>query len=138
MTEPDIRWVQRLDQLTKTLTLLENTISIESPSVAEKLGAVKLFEMTFELAWKLLKDYEKAEGLEARSPRAVIKQALQINLIRNGHSWLEALETRNLMIHTYDESESTKVIKKIEDKYLALFRDLRDLFLSKIDSMEKE
>ncbi|PZO07957.1 MAG: hypothetical protein DCF25_22490 [Leptolyngbya foveolarum] len=62
MIEPDIRWIQRLDHFSRTLTLLEEIVNIEDSSIAEKLGAIKLFEMTFELSWKLLKDYQEAEG----------------------------------------------------------------------------
>ncbi|MGL5084361.1 MAG: nucleotidyltransferase substrate binding protein, partial [Clostridium sp.] len=49
------------------------------------------------------------------SPRATIQTAFQIELILDGHVWIDALEKRNLMAHTYDESvanESEELIKK--------------------------
>lgn len=136
-TEPDVRWLQRLDHFRKTLLLLEETISIKQPSVAEKLGAVKLFEMTFELSWKLLKDYQEAQGFALKAPRAVIQQAFQTDLIDDGHRWLKALKARNMMIHTYDEEASLAVIKDIENEYLPLLKKLRDMFESKSENMEE-
>lgn len=138
MIEPDIRWIQRLDHFSRTLTLLEEIVNIEDPSIAEKLGAIKLFEMTFELSWKLLKDYQEAEGFIVKSPRDSIRRAFQVGLIDNGHQWLEALKSRNLMIHTYDEFESVKVIEKIKNAYLPLLQNLRGTFEPKLKSLEEQ
>ena len=44
--------------------------------------------MTFELAWKVLKDYLESEGYMVKSHRETIKQAFQIGLIDNGHVWI--------------------------------------------------
>ena len=32
-----------------------------------------------------------------------IKKAIQVELIKDGHIWIDALEKRNLMAHTYNE-----------------------------------
>ena len=39
--------------------------------------------MSFELAWKVLKDYLEYEEFEVKSPRQTIKQAFQIELIED-------------------------------------------------------
>ena len=74
--------------------------------------------MTFELAWKVLKDYLESEGYMVKSPRETVKQAFQIGLIDNGHIWIDALSNRNLTTHTYDEKLSTKMTSEILNSYL--------------------
>lgn len=74
--------------------------------------------MTFELAWKVLKDYLESEGYIVKSPRETVKQAFQIGLIDNGHVWIDALSNRNLRTHTYDEELAIKMTSEILDAYL--------------------
>lgn len=50
-----------------------------------------------------MKDYLETQGFLTKSPRETIKQAYQINLINDGHVWMEVLSNRNSTIHTYDE-----------------------------------
>lgn len=63
-------------------------MELQHPSVIERAGMIQFFEMTFELAWKLLKDYQEEEGFIVKSPRDAIKQAFQYQLIKNGQAWL--------------------------------------------------
>lgn len=69
--------------------------------------------MTFELGWKVLKDYLESEGYIVKSPRETIKQAFQIGLINDGYIWMEALTVMNLTTHTYDENLVNKLISDI-------------------------
>ena len=82
--------------------------------------------MTFELAWKVLKDYLEADGYSVKSPRETIKQAFQNELINDGHIWLEALSDRNLATHTYDEKVANKMIKEIIERYYPEFKLMHD------------
>lgn len=79
----------------------------------ERAGLIQFFEMAFELGWKLLKDYQEAEGYTISSPRDAIKQAFQSGLISAGHDWINALEDRNLTTHTYNEATAAAVEEKI-------------------------
>jgi nucleotidyltransferase substrate binding protein (TIGR01987 family) len=122
----DIRWKQRFAHFRKAFSLLEQTMTIEHPSDAERAGLIQFFEMAFELAWKVLKDYLEEEGFTVQSPRDTIKQAFQAGLLENGHIWLEALKDRNLTVHTYEEKIAVAVEQKIREAYfpalLTLFR----------------
>lgn len=115
-----VRWRQRFQNLTHAYQLLERTVAIPHPSEAERGGLIQFFETAFELAWKTLKDYLETQGVSAKSPREVLKQAFQTELIDNGHAWMEALEDRHLIAHTYDEATSRKVERLIKDKYFPL------------------
>ncbi|MBM9612712.1 nucleotidyltransferase substrate binding protein [Desulfobulbus rhabdoformis] len=126
----DIRWKQRFSHFQKAFLLLEQTIAIPSPSDAERAGLIQFFEMSFELAWKVLKDYLQEEGFRVVSPRETIKQAFQIGLISDGRVWLEALQDRNLTVHTYEEKIALAVEEKIRDGYYpvlaALVKDFNE------------
>ena len=76
----DIRWKQRYAHFQKAFRLLEQTVAIAQPSDAERAGLIQFFEMSFELAWKMLKDYLESEGFTVISPRSTIKQAFQASL----------------------------------------------------------
>jgi len=85
MLEEDIRWVQRFSNFERVFLLLQDSLKTEQLSILERAGLIQFFEITFELAWKLLKDHEKIEGLIAKTHREAIKQAFQSGLINNGH-----------------------------------------------------
>ena len=127
----DIRWKQRLQNFEKSYQLLENTLQIKSPSEAERAGLIQFFEMTFELAWKMMRDYLNEQGFSVNSPKEAIKQAFQSNLIADGHGWIDALNDRNLTTHTYQEETAVKVEQKIRNDYFPLLQNLYDQFKSK-------
>ncbi len=132
MNNPDIRWQQRFNQFEKAFLLLQDALQIDSPSVVERAGIIQFFEMTFELGWKLLKDYQEAEGYTINSPRDAIKQAFQAKLINQGHAWIDALDDRNLTTHTYNEKTAIEVENKIRVAYFpCLFRLYQD-FTAKV------
>jgi nucleotidyltransferase substrate binding protein (TIGR01987 family) len=131
MNEPDVRWVQRFSTFERAFMLLSMAISIESPSVVERAGLIQFFEMAFELSWKLLKDYEQQEGFTAKTPREVIKQAFQSDIISNGHDWIDALQDRNLTVHTYQEEVAIAVEASIRERYFPLLQALYETFKAK-------
>jgi nucleotidyltransferase substrate binding protein (TIGR01987 family) len=135
MENQDIRWIQRFQNFEKTFLLLQETIQIKNPSVAERAGLIQFFEMTFELAWKLLKDYEEEEGFAVKSPRDAIKQAFQANIITEGHTWIDALTDRNLITHTYHEKIAIEVEGKIRNKYFPILETLFIDFKNRVDKV---
>ena len=120
----DIRWKQRFQNYEKSFFLLKRALEIENPSEAEKGGLIQFYEMAFELAWKLLKDYLYEQGFNINSPREAIKQAYQSEIIDNGQEWIDALEDRNLTTHTYDEETAKKVVESIRNSYYPLLDSL--------------
>lgn len=120
----DIRWQQRFENFEKAFILLKQAALIQTPSDVERAGLIQFFEMTFELSWKLLKDYLESEGYTIKSPRQAIKQAVQSEIIQNGHSWMDALQDRNLTVHTYHEATAVEVEELIKTTYLPLLTEL--------------
>ncbi|MBN2392233.1 MAG: nucleotidyltransferase substrate binding protein [Anaerolineae bacterium] len=128
----DIRWKQRFQNFERAFTLLEQALQIDAPSDVERAGMIQFFEMSFELAWKLLKDYLEEEGFTVTSPKTALKQAFQAGFIRDGHTWIDALQDRNLTAHTYDEATAIMVENKIRQSYYPILAELYQDFKERL------
>ena len=120
------RWRQRLENLSKAYSLLSEAAESQELSRLEQEGLIKRFEYTFELAWKTLKDYLEAKGLSVTYPRDVLKQAFQSGLVRDGEAWLEMLESRNTLAHTYDEARFNEAVERVRERFFPAIRELVD------------
>jgi nucleotidyltransferase substrate binding protein (TIGR01987 family) len=113
----DIRWKQRFQNFEKAYLFLKQAVERPFLDDLQAAGLIQAFEFTFELAWKTLKDYLESMGLPLRFPREVLKYAFQSELIQNGTLWLEMLEKRNELTHTYDEAQTKKSVTLIQTHY---------------------
>lgn len=127
---PDIRWQQRFQSFERALAVLTRTLVISQPNEAELLGQVQAFEFTFELAWKVLKDYLTAQEIPANFPRDVLKTAVQYELLADGEAWMNMLEKRNLMANTYDEARADEAAGLIQNAFYPAFRQLHTTLLN--------
>jgi len=126
----DIRWKQRFQNFKKAFQQFSDAVScVDKLSVLEKEGMVQRFEYTFELAWKTLKDFLEAKNVDAKYPREVIKKAFEYEIIKDGETWLEMLEQRNLMTHTYSEEIFTKAVQMICGKYYPVIEQVYSFLL---------
>lgn len=123
---------QRFSNYAKSLNHLKLTVEKDSLSDIEKAGLIQFFEVSFELSWKVMKDYLTAEGFDVKSPRESIKKAFEYGLISDGTLWLEALEKRNLASHTYDDQILTELEKLITNNYYPLMEEFRNAIEKKI------
>ena len=128
----DTRWRQRFVNFEKSYKLLNKFINKPIETELERAGIIQFFEVSFELSWKLMKDYLEAQELQTKSPREAIKQAFQIGLIDDGHVWIDALTDRNLTVHTYDEKLAEKMVKDIIYIY---FPELKKLYGKLIEEL---
>jgi nucleotidyltransferase substrate binding protein (TIGR01987 family) len=122
--DTDIRWKQRFSNFQKATSQLIEFIEKGELNKFEVQGLIQCFEYTFELAWKTMKDYLEEEGFIVKSPRETIKIAFQTQLIMAGHTWIDALEKRNLMAHTYDEERAMEAEALIRNKYYPIIIEL--------------
>jgi nucleotidyltransferase substrate binding protein (TIGR01987 family) len=128
---PDIRWKQRFENYEKALRLLREALAdVESLSELEKEGTVQRFEFTVELAWKTLKDYLEFSGvvLDQNTPKSIIKQAFAAKIISDGQLWIDILDCRNRMSHTYDEAAFDQAVREMARRFLRGFDELYDFF----------
>lgn len=131
----DIRWKQRFDNLQSAYQRLQHAIEVNEQTPDNDLiqmALIKAFEMTFELSWKTMKDYLNYNGIDVKLPREVIKQAFANDIIVNGQLWMDMLEDRNLMAHTYDEARAIKAVNHICQHYIAGLNDLHQYLLARL------
>ena len=83
----------------------------ESPIVRD--ACLQRFEFCYELLWKTLKVFlEDIHGVRAVSPRQVFKEAFALSLIEKEQIFIEMIESRNTLSHTYNEEQATKIYVK--------------------------
>ena len=131
----DIRWKQRFDNLQSAYQRLQHAIEVNEQTPDNDLiqmALIKAFEMTFELSWKTMKDYLNYNGIDVKLPREVIKQAFANDIIIDGQLWMDMLEDRNLMAHTYDEARAIKAVNHICQHYIAGLNDLHQYLLARL------
>jgi len=118
----DIKWQRHLVNFEKAFLRLQKATELNDYDELAQAGLIKTFEFTFELAWKTLKDLLEIKGYSEITPRDVIKRAFQSGYIQDGETWLDILEKRNLMVHTYDETKAMEVITLIKTRYFPEIR----------------
>lgn len=129
---PDIRWKQRFQNFDRALTLLDEALK-DGPEALNQLeteGVVQRFEYSFELAWKVMKDFLDESGvmISVVTPKSVIKEAYSAKLIADGQVWIDMLNHRNLLSHTYNQANFEKAVVAIDARYLVAMRGLREFF----------
>ncbi len=122
--------MKKYDNFCKAFSNLKEGSLLEEPyTIVEQTGIVGLFEICFEQSWKLMKELLEEHGrFEERigSPRAIIKIAYQCGMINDCDGWLELLESRNILAHTYSDEQAIYVIRKLKSDYIFLFETLKN------------
>ena len=132
---PDVRWQQRFRNYQKALAQLRKFIQKEELSELEEQGLIKAFEYTYELAWSTLKDFLEYQGhAEIYGSRDTIRKSFELNLIQDGQSWMDMLESRNKTSHTYNEETAHEICQAVREKYIYLFEELHD----KLNALSQE
>ncbi len=136
MTQDDIRWKQRFQNFDKAVARLDEAITAlkkEPDNRLYELAVIQAFEFTYELGWKTLKDYLNFTGIPGSLPRHVIKEGFNHQILVDGKVWIDMLEDRNLMSHTYDEANAQLAIEHITQSYQAAILTLRDTLAKQLD-----
>ena len=132
--QSDIRWKQRFDNLQRAYQRLRWAMEIHQQDPSDELirmAVIKAYEFTFELSWKTLKDFLAYNGIDAKLPREVLKQAFTTGLVSDGQLWIDMLEERNLMALTYDDTRARKAVDQIQERYFSGLQQLHDLLATK-------
>ena len=103
----DTRWKQRFQNYSRAFVLLRSALEenvLDNLSNLEQEGVIQRFQYTYELGWKLLKDYLEDNGviIAPITPRNVIKEAFAARIIEDGQAWIDMMLHRNVLSHTYD------------------------------------
>ena len=136
-TEPP-RWHYRFANYRRAFLLLQEALDEQELSQLEREGTIQRFEYTMELAWKVMKDYLEAQNvvLPQITPRSVIRAAFEARLITDGQAWMDALDDRNSMSHTYSFERFEEVLDRVRDRYLEAMDALHMLLFDELEGDE--
>ncbi len=118
---------ERLKRLMTDFKKAFNNLEIAAKEAEDDLeidGAIKRFELCYELSWKLIKEYLSDSGIICNNPRDCFKYAYQNELINSDEIWLKMINDRNLLVHTYTREESREIFERIKNDYLGSFQEL--------------
>ena len=89
-------------------------------------ASIQRFEFTYELLWKTLKAFlEEIHGVRAISPRQIFKESFALELIDKEDVFLEMLEARNQLAHTYNEKQAGLIYRQLT-KFLGVFKKVME------------
>lgn len=100
-------------------------------------GTGAKFSITFDLAWKVMKDiivqYHMLSDFPTGSPREVLRKAFEVGLIEDD-VWMEMLKVRNEISHDYDG----KILKLYCGKIIGVYIDEMKAFENEVRKLIKE
>lgn len=146
----DIRWEQRfsnyvkaLEKLTQSVEFIQQDFQDKKTSFSNeekvvlnemiKEGLIQRFEYTHELAWNVMKDYAEYQGNpNVGGSRDASREAFQLQLVSNGHLWMDMISSRNKTSHTYNEATANEIYEKIVNEYYLAFLEFKNTMEAKI------
>lgn len=115
----DVQWI--VDDFSAALAQLRAALAEPARSNLIKAGCIKYFEFAFELGWKACKVVSAEQGLpDCLSPKACLRQAFTQGWIEDEAIWLEMLDARNRMAHTYDARKALEIYDALPRFHAAL------------------
>ncbi|MEI6514783.1 MAG: HI0074 family nucleotidyltransferase substrate-binding subunit [bacterium] len=103
-----------LDDYEQALARLHEVLATPAADDLDRAGCIQYFEFCFELAWKTIKVVGESQGLSGLvSPRACLSQAFTMGWVQSEELWLEMLDARNRMSHTYKYQDALVVYKRL-------------------------
>ena len=118
------------DKVEKSLMNLNKAVkrfaeALQEPESSIVMDAtIQRFEFTYELLWKTLKIFlEDIHGIRAVSPRLVFKEAFALSVVEQEDIFLEMMQSRNLLSHTYNEEQAAEIYRKCP-LYLSAIKDV--------------
>jgi nucleotidyltransferase substrate binding protein (TIGR01987 family) len=117
--DKDVRWKQRFTNLENAFLFLKGGLEKESLDPYQEAGIIQGFEFTFELSWKTLKDFLESKGTNVLFARDTLKEAFATGILKDGSLWLEMLDKRNFLSHTYNREQATRAVLLIRERYFS-------------------
>jgi nucleotidyltransferase substrate binding protein (TIGR01987 family) len=128
----DIRWKQRFSNYLKAFQSLNEAVALSQErelSALEQQGLIQSFEFTHELAWKMLKDYLKYQGISnIVGSRDASRFAFQNALVQDGDIWMNMIAARNQTLHTYNLKIAQAVVDNILNQFYPVLKQLANKF----------
>ena len=121
---------KRFDSYKKSLASLAEARERDMRDSFVRSGTSAKFSITFDLAWKVMKDilvqHYAIIDFVAGSPREVLRAAFRAKLI-DDEIWMEMLKVCNQLAHDYDGQIVEKYCEDIVKVYIGRLEDFRDV-----------
>jgi nucleotidyltransferase substrate binding protein (TIGR01987 family) len=121
--DEDTRWKQRFDNYKKALSHLVFAVEYAKNSAINDivlLSVIKAFELSFELAWNVMKDFLSMKGITGIiGSKDSVRHAFKEELIPNGQAWMDMIDDRNLATHSYSEETAESIVRNVIEQYFA-------------------
>ncbi len=120
----EVRYASLKDALASLKEVKEKYFLNEDESIRKIFvdAAIQRFEFTFELMWKVLKDYMQSMGFSdfSLSPKRVLKFAFKNAIIDDESAYTNMLIDRNSTMHMYDEKLANEIFDRIVKNHIGL------------------
>lgn len=93
----------------------------------ELIGLIEYFKITYDLAWKALRELLIQKGFgadEIQTAKQTFEKAKILGLIREEEPYIDILKLRNESEYIYDEDVARVMVKRIKRNYVPYLRDL--------------
>lgn len=128
--------INRYNSFCRSLNNLKEAKGKDSNDKFILSGTVQMFNLAFDLSWKVMKDLIKEiHGVldyPTGSPRETLRIAHSVGLIEDD-IWMELLKVRNQLAHDYDGELATKYFIEITTRYYGVM----ELFMKKASEYYK-
>ena len=126
----DAKFYKRYENFQKSLNTLAEARHRDLNDSFVLSGTASKFSITFDLAWKVMKDiiiqYYAVVDFPKGSPREVLRKAFEFQLIQDD-GWMEMFSTRNELTHDYDGEIIKSFCHEIVNRYIDLFFDFQKI-----------
>lgn len=126
----DEKFYKRFESFQKSLAALAEVRQRDLNDSFVLSGTGAKFSITFDLAWKVMKDIIIQDyavvDFPKGSPREVLRKAFEFRLIQSD-LWMEMLKNRNDLTHDYDGEIIKDICHEIAGKYIDLFFDFQNV-----------
>ena len=137
----ELKFYKRFESFKSSLSALNEVYGRDLNDSFVLSGTGAKFSITFDLAWKLMKDilidYYSVIDFAKGSPREVLVKSFENGLIQNGECWARMLRVRNDISHDYNGGVLAECCDDILEKYipeLKEFSNTVDKLIRKIES----
>lgn len=123
--QPD-RFVIARTQFNRALDRLHEVVALNENDVIRD-SLIQRFEFTYELAWKSMFYWLRAQGESVpEMQRAILQAAFRAGLIVDAELWQDLKDQRDATSHTYNEAQAVRVAAFVRSQALAAFDALRE------------
>ena len=130
----DAKFTQRFHSFRKSLASLSEARNRDLSDSFVLSGTSAKFCITFDLAWKVMKDlliqYYAITNFVSGSPREVLRAAFRARLI-DDDEWMDMLKVRNELTHDYDG----EIVKEHCQTIIHTYVDLMASFQKKVSRL---